>query len=156
MNTRAFVLSSVIAGVVMALLGSLPLINFCNCFLCMWVWGSAILAVFLYRNFNSAGPALSVGQGAFLGIAAGVIGGVIGAVIEAIFASSSLAGALDFMRSQPSLQPFVDAYTQMIKGGGFQLLGKLFNILIYAFFGAVGGIIATALIWKTPKSPTSV
>jgi hypothetical protein len=155
MNTRAFTLSALIAGVVMALLGSLPLINFCNCFLCMWVWGSAILAVFLYRRFDSAGPALSVGQGAILGVAAGVIGGVIGAIIEAIFASSTLAGTLELMRSQPSLQPFVDAYSGLIRGGGFGFLGKLFNIVIYAAFGAIGGIIATALIWKAPQSPAS-
>jgi hypothetical protein len=152
MNTRAFALSAVIAGVVMALLGSLPFINFCNCFLCMWVWGSSILAVFLYRQFNSAGPALSVGQGAILGVTTGVIGAVIGFLVEAVFASASLAGAFDLMRSQPALQPFSDAYLQMIKGGGFPILGKLVNLVLYAGFGAVGGLIATALIWKTPTS----
>ena len=152
MNTRAFALSAVIAGVVMALLGNLPFINFCNCVLCMWVWGSSILAVFLYRQFNSAGPALSVSQGAILGVVTGVIGALIGALVEAVFASSSLAGAFEMMRSQEALRPAVDTYLQMIKGGGYPIVGMLINLILYAGFGAVGGLIATALIWKAPTT----
>lgn len=116
----------------------------------MWVWGSSILAVFLYRQFNSAGPALSVSQGAILGVVTGVIGALIGALVEAVFASSSLAGAFEMMRSQEALRPAVDTYLQMIKGGGYPIVGMLINLILYAGFGAVGGLIATALIWKAP------
>jgi hypothetical protein len=155
MNTRAFAFSALIAGVVMALLGSLPFINFCNCLLCIWVWGSSILAVFLYRRFDSVSPALSVGQGAVLGVVAGVIGALLGFLVEALFASQSLAGAFELMRSQPSLQPFVDGYMQLVKGGGFPILAKLVNLVLYAGFGAVGGILATSLIWKAPQVQVS-
>jgi hypothetical protein len=155
MNTRAFAFSAVIAGVVMALLGSLPFINFCNCLLCIWVWGSSILAVFLYRRFDRVSPVLSVGQGAILGVVAGVIGAFLGFLVEAVFSSASLAGAFDLLRSQPSLQPFVDGYLQLVKGGGYPILARLINLVLYAGFGAVGGILATSLIWKAPQTPVS-
>ncbi len=153
MNSRAFLLSVGIAGVVMAILSNLPLISICNCLLCMWVWGSSILAVYLYRNFDKTGPMLSVGQGVALGIAAGVVGGIIGAIISAIFAGANTAAMLDFLRSQESLRPYLDTYGGLIQSGGFHLLGSLFSIVIYAIFGAVGGIIATTLIWKAPVPP---
>jgi len=51
MNTRSFVLSVLIAGVVIGFLANLPILNLINCALCIWVWLGGILAVFLYRRF---------------------------------------------------------------------------------------------------------
>ena len=51
MNMRAFWLASLIAGVVMGLLGGLPLISVLNCVLCLWVWLSAILALVSFIHF---------------------------------------------------------------------------------------------------------
>jgi hypothetical protein len=148
MNTRAFILSALIAGAVMALLGNLPIINFFNCVLCMWVWLSSILAVFLYRRFATADPTLSMGQSAGLGAVSGVIGALIGAGISAIFTSSGMAGGLDALKSQPALAPYVD----MITSKGFTFISLIIDLVLYSAFGALGGIIATGLIWKKPKT----
>ena len=45
MNTRAFWLSTLIAGAAIAVFGNLPLLNIVNCALCVWVWiGGALEA----------------------------------------------------------------------------------------------------------------
>jgi hypothetical protein len=155
MTTRAFLLSALITGAIVALLGNIPILNFVNCFLCAWVWGGGILAVFLYQRFEQANPLLSVGQGAGLGAVAGVvgalIGGVVSAIFNAIFGALNITSALSSALSQSS--PEVAQYLPMlIGGGGFELVTLCINLFLYAAFGAIGGVIATALIWKKPTT----
>jgi hypothetical protein len=154
MNTRAFLLSALITGAIVALLGNIPIINFVNCFLCAWVWGGGILAVFFYQRFEHVNPLLSVGQGAGLGAVAGGIGGLIGGVISAIFnaifGAMNIAGALSSItQSSPELAQYLP---YLIGGSGFELVTLCINLFLYAAFGAIGGVIATALIWKKPTT----
>jgi hypothetical protein len=135
----------------MALLGNLPIVNFVNCLLCAWVWLSGILAVYLYRRFATANPSLSTGQGAILGALAGVIGAVIGAVISAVFTSAGMVKFLEALSFQLSYRPILEPYVSMLKSGGFAIISLIIDLILYAIFGAIGGLIATAAIWKTPK-----
>jgi hypothetical protein len=150
MNTRAFLLSALLGGLIMAVLSSFPILNFLNCLLCAWVWLSGILAIFFYRRFNAANPALSIGQGLALGAVAGVIGAIISAIISAIFGGLGLAAVASTLRNMPGYTSDMDIFTNLIAGGGFSLLSMLCNGVIFALFGAVGGLIGTALIWKAP------
>jgi hypothetical protein len=152
MNTRAFLLSALIAGVVMALLGQIPIINILNCVLCMWVWGSGILAIFLYRRFEPANPILSIGQGAGVGAVAGVVGAIIGAILSAIFKSAGWGALLSLAKAIAGPSADLDPIANLITTGGFWFISLGIDLVLYAFFGAVGGIIATALIWKKPKT----
>ena len=150
MNTRALLFSALIAGAVMALLSNIPVLNFVNCILCGWVWLSGIFAVYLYRRFAAPNLNLSNGQGAAVGALAGVVGAIIGAVIGAIFSAIMGAGvssALTLLQSQPGFENYAP-YLNMVMGGGFSLIGLGCNLILYALFGAIGGLIATALIWK--------
>ena len=45
MNARAFWLSALVGGLVIGFLGNLPLLNFVNCLLCIWVWLGAGLGL---------------------------------------------------------------------------------------------------------------
>ena len=152
MNTRAFILSAFLAGLGIAFLGNVPVINFFNCFLCMWVWLGGIFAVFLYRRFYSSNPALAVGQAAGLGAAAGVFAALIGAVfsalMNALFAQFRVIQALESLSNQPGMESFI----KMVSSGGFPIINLLINLVLYSIFGAVGGVIAAAAIWKAPKS----
>jgi len=152
MNTRAFVLSAIIAGVVIAFLGNIPVINFLNCLLCMWVWLGGIFAVFLYRRFYASSPNLSVGQAAGLGAVSGVFGALIGAVFSALlnilFARLGVIQALESISSQPETVSFI----KMAFAAGNPIVILLTNIVLYSLFGAVGAGIAAAAIWKTPKA----
>jgi hypothetical protein len=65
MNTRAFLLSALVAGLVMGLLGNLPLLNLINCILCLWIWLGGFCCVPVPAFHTSTG--LTVGQGLGLG-----------------------------------------------------------------------------------------
>jgi hypothetical protein len=160
MNMRAFTLSALIAGLVMGVLSNIPVINFANCLLCMWVWLSAILAVFLYRRFAPEAPFLSVGEGAGLGAVSGVVGAVVGAIVSlmfnALFASFG-ANPVEALQQLQQLQaqgveipPWVVPLVHALTGTGSVFISLFCNGFVYAIFGAIGGIIAAALIWKKP------
>ena len=107
MNTRSFLLSALIAGLVIGFLGNLPLLNIVNCFLCIFVWIGGILAVFLYGRFQHGQDRLSAGQGAGLGAVAGVIGVFVGMLVYMVTSAitaplmTSLARALQIQGDMP-------------------------------------------------------
>ncbi len=151
MNRRSFIISALVAGLVMGFLGNFPGLNLLNCFLCLWVWLSGILAVFLYRRFTAAQPDLSMGQAAALGAVSGVVGALIGAVFAAIF--NAILGGLGVFKGLESMQsqPGTFDFFKLITSPSFPIVSLLIDLVLYALFGAVGGVIAVTAIWKTPK-----
>ena len=150
MNSRALLLSALIAGGVMALLSELPVISIANCLLCIWMWIGGILAVFLYRRFAGAGAWASPLQGLGIGALAGVIGAVLGSILYAIFAPMT-SGMLQqiFQSIDPTASSFMDSLPAL--GGASVAANLLENLLTYVLFGALGGLLAAGLIWKAPR-----
>ena len=145
MNSRSFLLSTLIAGVVIGFLGNLPVLNLINCALCIWVWIGGILAVLLYRRFQHGGPGPSIGQGAGLGALSGLIGALVGAVVFVVTSPLSIPLFNNLARGLQIEGDF------SFRGGGFwQIIGTAFIFLIldavlYPIFGALGGVIAASL-----------
>jgi hypothetical protein len=146
LNSRSLLYSGLIAGVAMGILSHIPLINCLNCLLLAWVWGGGIGAVYLYRRYEK-NPTLSSTQGLVLGAAAGVVGAIVGGI------ASILLGGLGAAFSQ-AVDNFVgnngSAITGFFLSSGFSILRIIRDIVIYGIVGAIGGLIATALIWKAP------
>jgi hypothetical protein len=145
MNSRSFLLSVLIAGVVIGFLGNLPLLNLINCALCIWVWIGGILAVLLYRRFQHGEPGPSVGQGAGLGALSGLIGALVGAVV---FIMTSPLSIPLFNNLARGLQ--IEGDFPFRAGGFWEIVGTAFIFLIldavlYPIFGALGGVIAASL-----------
>jgi hypothetical protein len=153
MNTRSFTLAVIIAGVVMGLLGNLPILNLINCLLCLWVWLSGALAVILYRRFQHGQPGPTGGQGAGLGAVAGLIGALVGfgvfvltsfittPIMESLARSLRVEGDMPFSSSGP---------WGAIGGAVFFLI---LNIVLYPLFGALGGLITANMGNKSTTSP---
>jgi hypothetical protein len=72
-------------------------------------------------------------------------------VLSAIFTSAGMLKTLEALSSQPSYQPYLEPYVRMLKSGGFAIISLIIDLILYAIFGAIGGLIATAAIWKSPK-----
>jgi hypothetical protein len=152
MNTRSLILSVLIAGVVMALLGNLPVVNLVNCILCLWVWLGGALAVVLYRGFQRGQPAATPGQGAGLGALSGLVGAVLG------------AGA--FILASPLTTPVMNEVARALNIQGSPLMGGgpgtptvaqasiflVIDVVLYPIFGALGGLI-TASVTRRPAAP---
>ncbi len=152
LNQRALLISAGIAGVVMALLSNIPLINCVNCLLCGWIWAGGILAVFIYRN-QEHNPPLDVTKGIIIGALAGVVAAVIGAIFALIFRGLNAAFVTALASLNPDVQSFGGGLGNLIASTSFGILDLIRNIIVYGIFGAIGGVIATALIWKSPATP---
>ncbi len=149
MNSRAMVMSVVIAGVVIGILSAIPLVNCLNCLLFAWVWLGGIGAVYLYRRYENV-PTTTITNGLLLGGIAGAIGGLVGGLVSLI--TGGLGAAFSEMVNQLAGQSGVNVPSFLLSSG-FSIIGVFTNIILYAVFGAIGGLIATALIWKAPVGP---
>jgi hypothetical protein len=152
MNTRSFVLSALIAGAVIGVLGNLPVLNLINCFLCVWVWVGGVLAVFLYRRFQPGGPALTGAQGAGLGALSGLIGAFVGVVV---FALTSFISMPLFNSLARSLE--IEGDLPWEAGGFPTLVASAFFFLVvdaiaYPLFGALSGLITASLLRQEPRT----
>ena len=150
LNSRSLLLSALVAGVAMGLLSNIPVLACVNCLFFAWVWGGGIAAVALYRR-NENQPYLSITQGLVIGAAAGIVGGLVGAVASALL--GELATAFSGMVRQYTGEGGQGLIPNLLLTGGFSLLGGLVKLVLYTALGAVGGLIATTLIWKAPTAP---
>jgi hypothetical protein len=146
LNNRSLLIAAVIAGVLMAILSSIPIVHLVNCLLCAWLWLGGMFAVWYYKRENPSG--VTPGQGALIGAAAGLIGAVLAAILGLIFGGAGMAAALEAQREV--LGDAADQIIAMMAGGLGVLLTVIFNLVFYTLFGAIGGLIGAALFGK-PK-----
>jgi len=152
MNTRAFWLSTLIAGVAIAIFGNLPVLNLINCALCVWVWIGGALSVVLYRYFQGGRPVVSAGQGAGLGALSGLIGAVLGA---GVFLITSPLSVPMFNTLARALQVENEFYFEngLLGNVGSAFIFLVIDAILYPLFGALGAMIAAAF---TKGSETKV
>jgi hypothetical protein len=149
MKTNSLLISAALGGLLMALLSDLPIISIVNCILCAGIWGSGILAVLIYRNLEKTSPDLTISQGATLGGLAGIVGAIISSLLSIVFSGASVAASMDALRSNPAMADALNNVPSWVfsTGAGF-VSSLLCNLIFYIIFGAIGGLIATSLIWK--------
>ncbi len=151
MNSKSMLIAAGVGGLIMLVLTKIPVISCLNCLFCVSFWGSGILTVWLYRQLEKDQPGLDIGQGIVLGLLAGVAGGILAALVGAIFAGTNVLSALDSIRNVPGLSdrfPALSGLRSTTSIGAGIFGGLLCNLVLYPLFGAVGGAIATGLIWK--------
>lgn len=145
MNTRTFLYSALLAGVVIGVLGNLPILNLINCFLCVWVWLGGFLAVYLYQRLEHGVTSLTPAQGAGSGALAGLVGAGVGMVVYALTSLISMpifASFARFMQVEGDL-PFDRLDPAAIAGSTFFFF--VLDALLYPLFGAVSGFITASL-----------
>jgi hypothetical protein len=150
MNTRAFLLSSLIAGVVIGLFGGLPVISLANCVLCIWVWLGAVFAVWLYRKFEGSQPKVTSSQGMLIGLVSGLIGAVVVWLLSLLTrdAASQLIGNF-------ATQAGINLPAGLI-GGGLTIIGLFIDLVLYGIFGVVGGLIGASIFKGPAPAPAPV
>lgn len=149
MNTKFLLLTSLIVGVLTALLSSIPLVSAVNCLLCGWFWLGGIFGVWLYRNFTK--ETLTTGKAALMGVVAGLIAAVLATLIGLAFSGNTMPISPEQMQQleealgEQAAQIFADPTT-------LTLIGAVFSLILYPLFTAIGGMIGAAIF--KPKQPT--
>lgn len=149
LNTRSLLMAGAIAGVGIGLLSNIPLIACLNCLLLAWVWGGGIGAVYLYRQYQNLTP-LTIPQGLVIGAVAGVIGALVGGVVGLVFGGLSTAFSAMINSMAGDSSNFIPSF---LFTSGVTALSIIGNVFLYGIVGAIGGLLATALIWKAPTPP---
>ncbi|MBI2331049.1 MAG: hypothetical protein HYU84_02555 [Chloroflexi bacterium] len=142
MNIKSLFISAVMSGFVMALVAYLPYIWMVNCLICMGVWGSGIFGAWLYKKRESGFP-VTPSQGAVVGGLSGIVASVIGLILGILFGSAGMNG---FLESQIAGTGGMDS--SWIPSAGYSMMNFFFSIVIYPFFGAIGGAIGGTVFGK--------
>ncbi len=148
MNGRSLVIASGIAGFVMALLSTLPVVYLGNCLACMWLWPGGILGAWIYRRSQ---PNITSGQGAVIGLLAGIVGALLAAVLGTVFGGAGLSSLLA-SQTNNAQELFGGAAGSLLAAGAMSLLGLLFNVFIFPIFGAIGGAIGGVVFGRPAPS----
>jgi hypothetical protein len=155
MNTRSFLLSALIAGAISGALANLPLLNFVNCILCLWIWVGGFLAVWLYKRYEHGTSSISIGQGAGLGAASGIAAVFVGIVVYLLTSFLTLPLMDSALRA---LQIEGDLPTQSVTAGsifGSTAVFFALNLVLYPLFGAISGLVAASIFGKSQPAPAA-
>lgn len=144
LNSTSLLYAAGIAGGAAGLLSSIPLVNLVNCLLCGWLWIGGMAAVYLYNNRESV--QLPSAQGALVGAAAGVIAALVGAVLGLLLGGFGVAAT---SLSDPEFSQYLDQVGGADAVAGIATsFGLICSVVLYGGFGALGGLIGTAIFKK--------
>jgi hypothetical protein len=144
LNTSNLLYAAGIAGGAAGLLSVVPVVDLVNCLLCGWLWIGGIAAVYLYNNRESG--SVDMGGGALVGASAGVVAAIVASVLGLALGSFGFAAQ---SINDPQIQQYLDQF-----GGEAGLLaaatgfGLICSLVLYAGFGAVGGLIGASVFKK--------
>lgn len=132
---------ALLGGLVVGLLSSIPLVNYCCC---IWAIGGGALASFLYMK--SSPTPISTGDGAVLGALAGVIGAVLYLVVGIPLAY--------FIGSAQMEEAFRQANVEIpFTGPMLFVVGGLMIGLFLLVMSVIGGLIAVPILEKRKNAP---
>jgi hypothetical protein len=151
---------ALLGGVVIGVLSALPVISAGNCLCCAWVVLGGVLATFLLQQTQPT--PVEAADGAIVGLLAGLVGAVAatlvaipiqmllgpmnGAMLERILdqgGSDMPGGVRDALATA----------TSGGIGGALMVLGLIVSIFVNAIFGALGGLLGTAIFKPSVPPP---
>jgi len=158
-----FVQPALAGGIFLGLLSSIPIINAGNCLCGMWILlGGGAAAVLLARQRPSG---ITYGDGAFVGVMSGLFGAVVGTVVQmafrvmaARFFESQQQDLEQMMRQLGIEGPPRDLLLRVMSGevsGVTLIITFISNVLVFAAFAMIGGILAIAILNKRKGAGTN-
>lgn len=146
---------ALIGGLAAGVLTAIPLVN---CFCCLWIIGGSMLAAYLFAKDQPA--PLTPGDGAVLGIMTGIAAAVTDSIASLPFETMNRENVRRFMEQFSEFFEELPAGLQSgfeTRAGGMSpawfLVQLLAMAIIYAAFGALGGIIGASLFRKKTLPP---
>lgn len=161
---------ALIGGAALGAASAIPPISFLNCACCALVIGGGVLAVYLYLRNKPPAPQPPYGDGAILGLMAGAIGAVVATVIsipvQLVMSSfmdpgsqtAQIREAFDQTDLPAAFEEFVINMASPTLNATKLLMSFAVNLVVFAIFAMIGGIIGVAVFHKKgkPYVPASV
>lgn len=156
LESGAFVRPALIAGAVLGILSSIPVVQAGNCICCMWgVGGGGFGAWLLGKKQPGGAGALSYGDGAFVGVLSGIFGGLLAAVAGILQLlgrdADSVAEVEEMLLGMfPDIDPeMIDALLQFAEFSPISVvITLLVNIIMFPLFAMIGGILLVAIMGR--------
>jgi hypothetical protein len=158
---------SLIGGLTIGVLSSIPIINMGNCLCCMWIIGGGLFGTYLYWRELPSSHVFTAGEGAIIGLLSGLFGALFGTLLNYFFmAFLGLNTGQEILRSiiesgndLPSeFEEVLDEFDSAGKIAPlFVVFGLSFSLIVNSIFATIGGIIGSAIFKnkKTVKKTTS-
>jgi hypothetical protein len=151
---------AVVGGLVIGVLSALPLISLGNCCCCLWVIAGGIVAAWLMQlNYPYA---ITVGDGALVGLLAGLVGAgvmlVVSVPVSYVFGPFQERLIEQLIESSTDLPPgFREGLERARVGQGplSLLIGFLFQLFVGSVFATLGGVFGALLFRKGPAQGTA-
>jgi hypothetical protein len=150
---------ALLGGVFIGVLSALPVVNFANC-CCLWVLGGGVLAAYLMQQNHPA--AITIADGALVGMLAGVIGGVIWTFLSIPFEMMTQQAFRPFLErmieSSRDMPPEARDWLERLSGPGglawpLRIISMFFTIVVSLVFAMLGGILGAAIFKKNIPAP---
>jgi len=149
---------ALIGGAIAGVLSGVPVLSLGNCVCCLWIIGGAALAVHL--TANTSPRSLKPGDGAIVGILTGIVAAIVQALvsipmrgINAQIAKGLLERIAKYAEDMPAGW---DSFIERSATGGatpvWFLFGLIFSAVLFAAFGALGGVIGVSLFGRKKTS----
>ncbi len=148
---------ALIAGGIGGVLSALPFVNFANCICCLWIVAAGAFAVYLLRK-NTPGP-ITKSDAALTGAVAGLAAAVAKTLVGIPLRGFELAFSRRFLERFAELAPsdMPSGWENWLdKGAGpltpaFLILGLFLTAVVFAIFGALGGVIGASMFSRNEK-----
>ena len=141
-------------GLTIAIISTVPVINFINCFCCAGVILGGLLSVHFYNKSFAELPdiELTYADGISLGLMSGAIGAVVGTLFSSVIGTNIQQSIQKMMEYSSDLPPefeeALDMLSQHQEGFGLIALGLMLSLIIDCIFGMLGGILGVSLFTK--------
>ena len=159
MNPTSKVTAALIAGAVVGVLSSLPLLG---CLCCAWAIGGGFLASYLWMRHQPPSLAAPLGDSVLLGLMTSAVATVVGIIVQLPLqliagANGGMQDAFDQAMEQLPAdadvpQWFIDLFTSGAGSAGLTifsvLFGAVFSFVAYSIFVSIGSLIGTSIFHK--------
>jgi hypothetical protein len=149
--------ASLLGGLFIGVLSSLPVVNLLNVCCCLWVVSGGALTTYLLQSGRTT--AVDNAEAAATGLLAGAVGALISGLaslfIFMLFGGDMSSRIRSFVEQLPQLPP--EARDQLVTfepGVGYVIFSSLLTVPIYAVFAMLGGLLALLFVRK-PTAPAA-
>ncbi len=150
MKSEEYIRSVLIAGLIAGALSSVPFIGWLNICCCLWILLAGILAVYMVSSHLD--KKIDYGQGAFIGLLSGLVAAVVSTILDSILLAFGYNIIQHLAYRFSELEKLKDLVYATELGYINFILDLLISIVFFGAFGAIGGIIGTAIYSKKKET----